>query len=257
MRRRPGVVAVDHMLDPDGAQPGPSVRRAGEPATGQRLKTRRPIERHRSLLGRICSVSSRSHSFSIAHAGLLAGGAGGVGAVGELVAPRAVLADQHDAGAAATDVLDDRRRAAVTGRRRIAARPPARRGRGGRRGMRTFVSEPSAMPASLCTDRRNRREPDSANAAACYQRHSRAGSPERGHTVRQRPRASVRREPGDSGVSVTKRASTAIATNTIVRYVVDQWNSRIGFTASPRLIRPAIRCASTRNIAPTTSAGTR
>lgn len=51
-------------------------------------------------------------------------------------------------------------------------------------------------------------------------------------------------------------ASSATATKTIVRYVVDQWNSRIGLTASPRVARRQSRCASTTKMAPTTRVGT-
>ena len=61
------------------------------------------------------------------------------------------------------------------------------------------------------------------------------------------------------GVSVTKRtywmsASTATATNSTVRYVIDQWNRRIGRSGWPRRARRCSRCASTRNSAPRTSA---
>src|SRR5262249_2169525 len=63
--------------------------------------------------------------------------------------------------------------------------------------------------------------------------------------------------PANRAFHVRRRASTAIATNTIVRYVVDQWNKRIGRTGSSRTIRPYSRCASSRKSAPTTAAGTR
>src|SRR5215471_3918509 len=63
--------------------------------------------------------------------------------------------------------------------------------------------------------------------------------------------------PANRAFHVRRRASTAIATNTIVRYVVDQWKSRIGRTGSSRTIRPYRRCASSRKSAPTTAAGTR
>src|SRR2546423_13773575 len=50
------------------------------------------------------------------------------------------------------------------------------------------------------------------------------------------------------------RASTATATNNSVRYVVDQWNRRIGRTGSPRRARAHTRCASTSSRAPTSAA---
>ncbi len=52
-------------------------------------------------------------------------------------------------------------------------------------------------------------------------------------------------------------ASNATATNSIVRYVVDQWNSRIGLSGSPRVRagRPA-RAPRSMNSAPTTTAVT-
>ena len=80
---------------------------------GQRAMLRRDIERHRSLLGRICSISSRSHSFSTSTPAVSQALRADVGAVGELVGPFAVLADQDDAGAPLADVLDDRLGAAV------------------------------------------------------------------------------------------------------------------------------------------------
>jgi len=62
------------------------------------------------------------------------------------------------------------------------------------------------------------------------------------------------------GVAATqgrRSASTAIVTKTIVRYVVDQWNSRIGLAGSSRRIRPYSRWASTAKTPPTDSATTR
>src|SRR2546421_11918543 len=50
------------------------------------------------------------------------------------------------------------------------------------------------------------------------------------------------------------RASTATATNNSVRYVVDQWNRRIGRTGSPRRARAHTRWASTSSKAPTGAA---
>ena len=49
-------------------------------------------------------------------------------------------------------------------------------------------------------------------------------------------------------------ASTATAMNRIVRYVVDQWNRRIGFSGSPRRDRRTSWTASTRNSVPVTVA---
>src|SRR2546421_3845657 len=50
------------------------------------------------------------------------------------------------------------------------------------------------------------------------------------------------------------RASTATATNNSVRYVVDQWNRRIGRTGSPQPAPAHTRCASTSSRAPTSAA---
>lgn len=85
-----------------------------------------------------------------------------------------------------------------------------------------------------------------------------AGPPRTPHGPRPRSAAAPPADGlGPSGRCAQTNWSTATARNSSARYVIDQWNSRIGAAGAPERTRASSRCASRRNTAPATTAETR